>query len=128
MTGPTITREQVEAAIAETHFFTAWEGAQFAFWCNAAEIMDDAALEAYGQNEPHRDGPLSRVTVCVLVMHNGFTAVGVNEGPVSPENHKPDVGRQYAYEQALDKVWMVLGYQLKDRLAAEEAKQSEVNL
>lgn len=128
MQGPAVTREQVEAEVAETHFFTAWEGAQFAFWCKAAEIMDEQALELYGEREPHRDGPLGRVTMCVLVMRNGFTAVGVNEGPVSPVNHDPELGKKYAYEQALDKVWLVLGYQLKDRLAAEESKQSEVNL
>lgn len=128
MSAPKVTMADIEAQIAETHFFTGWEGAQFAFWLKASEIPDDLALDEYVQSEPHRDGPLGRITICVLVLRNGFTAVGVNEGPAHPDNFNAALGRQYAREKALDKVWTVLGYELKSRLAAEESKQAEVVL
>lgn len=122
---PSIEPADIEANIAECYYFTAWQGAQRAFWDEAPENCNDAALAQYALNEPNRDGPLGKITVCVLVLRNGFTAVGINKGPVSQENFKPELGRKYAREAALEKVWMVMGYELKCRLAREAADRDE---
>lgn len=43
-------------------------------------------------------------------MQNGYVATG-ESACVSPEDFNAELGQQYAYEQALDKVYSVLGYQ-----------------
>lgn len=101
MTAPSIRPEDVEAAIADEQYFTAAQGVS-----GARYVIHDA----------NTTGPLARITICVLTLKNGFTAVGVNEGPVAAENFRADLGREYARKQALEKVWLVLGYQLKEQL------------
>lgn len=101
MNAPSIRPEDVEAAIADEQYFTAAQGVS-----GARHVIHDE----------NTTGPLARITICVLTLKNGFTAVGVNEGPVAAENFRADLGREYARKQALEKVWLVLGYQLKDAL------------
>ena len=101
MNAPSIRPEDVEAAIADEQYFTAAQGVS-----GALHVIHDE----------NTTGPLARITICVLTLKNGFTAVGVNEGPVAAENFRADLGREYARKQALEKVWLVLGYQLKDAL------------
>lgn len=62
----------------------------------------------------------TNVTVCTLVLQNGFTAVGVNEGPVSAVNFNQELGCEYAYKKALGTVWTVEGYLLAERLYREK--------
>ena len=101
MNAPSIRPEDVEAAIADEQYFTAAQGVS-----GARHVIHDE----------NPTGPLARIPICVLTLKNGFTAVGVNEGPVAAENFRADLGREYARKQALEKVWLVLGYQLKDAL------------
>lgn len=104
MTAPSIRPEDVEAAIADEQYFTAMQGVYGA--AGNPGIVSAAPMNS----------PLDRITICVLTLKNGFTAVGVNEGPVAAENFRADLGREYARKQALEKVWLVLGYQLKEQL------------
>lgn len=101
MNAPSLRPEDIEAVIADEHYFTAAQGVS-----GARHVIHD-------ENER---GPLARITVCVLTLKNGFTSVGVNEGPVSAENFNAELGREYARNQALEKLWLVLGYQLKEQL------------
>jgi hypothetical protein len=101
MNTTSIRPEDVEAAIADEQYFTAAHGVS-----GARHVIHDE----------NTTGPLARITICVLTLKNGFTAVGVNEGPVAAENFRADLGREYARKQALEKVWLVLGYQLKEQL------------
>ena len=55
------------------------------------------------------------LTVCVLELRNGFTVTG-ESACASPENFDQSIGEQISYAQALDKVWMLEGYLLKERL------------
>ena len=118
LTAPRVTLADIEANIASEHYFTAWEGAQFAFWCRAAKGASDAELATYAEGEPDRDGPLSLLTICVLVLRNGFVVTG-ESACASPENFDAELGRKIARQNAVNKVWPLMGYELKCRLARE---------
>ncbi len=51
---------------------------------------------------------LKQIALCVIVLNNGHAAVGVNEGPVSPENFDAEMARGIAREKAIDQIWPVL--------------------
>ena len=55
------------------------------------------------------------LTICVLTLKNGFKVTG-QSSPVSAENFNADIGKQIAYNNALDKIWELEGYLLKQRL------------
>ncbi|MFY9438982.1 MAG: Gp49 family protein, partial [Burkholderiaceae bacterium] len=62
-------------------------------------------------------GPLALLTFCVLVLKNGFTVTG-ESACASPENFDAELGRKIARKNAIDNVWPLMGYALKERLAA----------
>tara|TARA_R110002096_G_scaffold6740_1_gene30678 strand:+ start:52 stop:351 length:300 start_codon:yes stop_codon:yes gene_type:complete len=55
-------------------------------------------------------------TVCLLTLKNGFNVVG-ESACVSPENFDQEIGRNVAYNDARDKIWLLEGYLLKERLS-----------
>ena len=65
-----------------------------------------------------RDAPeaLKLLTFCVLVLRNGFTVTG-ESACASPENFDAELGRKIARQNAVAKVWPLLGFRLRDKLA-----------
>jgi hypothetical protein len=61
--------------------------------------------------------PLDILSICILVMKNGFTIIG-KSAPASPENFNADLGRKLAYEDAVRQVWPLMGFALREKLAA----------
>ncbi len=59
--------------------------------------------------------PGSCQTVCCLTLQNGFTVTG-ESACASPENYSQALGEQIAFENAKNKIWMLEGYLLKQRL------------
>lgn len=59
---------------------------------------------------------LKLLTFCVLVLRNGFTVTG-ESACASPENFDADLGRKIARQNAINKVWPLMGYALKQRLS-----------
>lgn len=55
------------------------------------------------------------VTVCVLVLKNGYTTVG-ESACASPENFDAELGRKIARDNARGKIWALEGYLLRQRL------------
>ena len=55
------------------------------------------------------------LTVCVLTLQNGFTVTG-NSACASPENYDKIVGEKIARENAVEKIWLLEGYLLKQRI------------
>lgn len=98
-----ITPADIEANIVEEHCFTAAQGV----YGSAPGIYDAAA---------NADHPLSLLTFCVLVLKNGFTVTG-ESACASPENFNADIGRQIARNNAINKVWPLMGYELRSKLA-----------
>jgi hypothetical protein len=103
LTAPRITPADIEGNIASEHYFTASQGK-----AGAGYVVHDA----------NDKGPLSLLTFCVLVLRNGFTVAG-ESACASPENFDAELGRKIARANAVAKVWPLMGYALKSRLAGE---------
>ena len=56
-------------------------------------------------------------TVCCLWLVNGFSLIG-ESASVSAENFDAEEGRKIAKDNARDKIWMLEGYLLKERLSS----------
>lgn len=63
---------------------------------------------------------METMTVCVLVMRNGFIVIG-KSAPADPANFDPALGRKFAREDAIRQLWPLEGYALRDRLTNEGA-------
>ena len=100
-TAPRITPADIEANIASEHYFTADDG------------VNGASYDCvrYGTSSP-----LGLLTFCVLVLKNGFTVTG-ESACASPENYDPEIGRTIARKNAVDKIWPLMGYHLKQQLS-----------
>lgn len=100
LTAPRITPADIEANIESEHYFTAADG-------------------LVGNIDADGDIPLSLdlLTFCVLVLKNGFTVTG-ESACASPENFNADIGRKIARQNAVAKVWPLMGYELRSKLAA----------
>lgn len=55
------------------------------------------------------------LTVCVLTLENGFTVTG-ESACASPENYNEEIGNKIARDNAREKIWVLEGYLLKQRL------------
>ena len=58
---------------------------------------------------------LGVLSICLLVMENGFTVIG-KSAPASAANFNADLGRKLAYEDAIRQLWPLEGYALRERL------------
>lgn len=58
------------------------------------------------------------LTLCILTMQNGFCIIG-ESCPASPENFNEDLGKQFAFENAIRQLWKLEGYALWEQLAAQ---------
>lgn len=63
--------------------------------------------------------PLGLLTFCVLVLKNGFTVTG-ESACASPENFDAELGRKIARQNAVAKIWPLMGYELRSNLAWRE--------
>ena len=97
-TAPRVSLADMEGKIEREVYFTAGE-------------IDSA--RGFGQSTPN---PLDVLTICILVMQNGFTIIG-KSAPASPENFDPEKGRRFAYEDAIKQLWPLEGYALREKLA-----------
>lgn len=80
-----------------------------------AHIFFTTGKEAFAAHEDPPEG-LKVLTLCALVMTNGFTVIGKST-PASPENFNEKVGQKFAYEDAIRQLWPLMGFALRDRLA-----------
>lgn len=108
---PRITPADIEANIVSQHFFTAADGDHKAME-NAAFV--GGALD--GEQVRPIPPALHLLTFCVLVLRNGFTVTG-ESACASPENFNADIGRRIARENAVAKIWPLMGYELRSKLA-----------
>ena len=58
------------------------------------------------------------LTICVLEMENGFFVVG-ESAPASVANFNADLGRKFAYENAIRQLWKLEGYALREVLSRD---------
>ena len=65
------------------------------------------------------------LTVCVLTLMNGFTVTG-ESACASTENYNEEIGNKVAFENAREKIWMLEGYLLKEKLYQKSLSKSEM--
>lgn len=104
LTAPRVTPADLQANIASEHYFTAKDGVRGEFAASGFGLVDES-------------NSLDLLTFCVLVLRNGFTVTG-ESACASPENFDAEVGRKIARENAVQKVWPLMGYALKGHLVA----------
>ena len=102
LTAPRVTPADIEANIAGEYYF------------RGHEPFENSDGPAAVSEEMHAR-TLSLLTFCVLVLKNGFTVTG-ESACASPENFDAELGRKIARQNAVSKVWPLMGYALKDRL------------
>lgn len=113
LNAPRVTPDHIQSVIVSEHYFTALEGV-------VGHLVEpfsggDAMLEAARLPvEP----ALGLLTFCVLVLKNGFTVTG-ESACASPENFDAELGRKIARQNAINKIWPLEGYLLKERLSHE---------
>lgn len=95
---PRVALSDIEAAIAAKYEFTAG---------NAVSALNMPTVDE-----------LAILSICVLVMKNGFTVLG-KSAPASAANFNADLGRKFAYEDAIRQLWPLMGFALRDRLASQ---------
>lgn len=103
-TAPRVTPADLQANISSISYFTAWDGV--------------SAINDVPNVSPKDELSLGLLTFCVLVLRNGFTVTG-ESACASPENFDAEIGRKIAFENAKQKIWPLMGYELKCRLAGD---------
>ena len=105
-TAARVTPADIEAEIASEFYFTAADGVR-------GELL--SSLPELGVNFGG-DNPLSLLTFCVLVLRNGFTVTG-EAYCASPEDFDAEIGRRTARKNAVQKIWPLMCYELRTKLA-----------
>ena len=103
-TAARITPADIEANIASEHYFTAEDGV-------------GRANKGQTSNGGKNPVCLSLLTFCGLVLKNGFTVTG-ESACASPENFDAGIGRKIARENAVQKIWPLMGYELRTKLCS----------
>ena len=113
LTAPRITPADIEANIASEHYFTAAEGVIGAFV--SAEQSHGKRDAGCPNTVDDLKTSLRLLTFCVLVLRNGFTVTG-ESACASPENFDAEIGRKIARQNAVSKMWPLMGYELRSKL------------
>ena len=110
LTAPRITPEDIEANIVHEMYFTAGE-----VFYSQQEALHQVLGGDWETFEAEIPLPLTLLTFCVLTLRNGFTVTG-ESACASPENFDNAVGEKVARANAVQKVWPLMGYVLKEHL------------
>jgi Phage protein (N4 Gp49/phage Sf6 gene 66) family len=102
---PRVKPADIEANIKEEYYFTARN-----------------AVGGFTNTVPNQgsDMALRLLTFCVLVLRNNFTVTG-ESACASPENFDAEIGRKIARQNAVQKMWSLMGYELRSRLDKDAA-------
>ena len=111
LTALRVTPEDIERNIVSEHYFTAYDGRHGAI-SNGSYV---------GREVPKTNDDdlvsLELLTFCVLILRNGFTVTG-ESACASPENFDAEIGRKIARANAVNKIWPLMGYALKEELSS----------
>lgn len=110
-TAARVTPDHIENIIAECHYINAGEVLQAAW-------PDKTAMDPCSP-------ALNLLTICVLVLKNGFTVTG-ESACASPENFDAGIGRQIARGNAIQKIWPLEGYLLKQKLSESNNRAEQI--
>ncbi|MCG9534391.1 MULTISPECIES: Gp49 family protein [Providencia] len=100
-TAARVTPEHIDSIIKDCYYFTAKDGARGA-------LEPQTALLGWHES-------LNYLTFCVLILKNGFMVTG-ESACASPENFDAEIGRKIARQNAVNKIWSLEGYLLKQQI------------
>lgn len=63
--------------------------------------------------------PSGKTMICELTLKNGFTVRG-EASVVDKENFVQEIGEKISYEDAFNKVWPLLGYEMQTKMYNEK--------
>ena len=106
LTAPRVTPDRIKDVIDDVQYFTAGDGAYG--YQTRDELVDVATYPE----------ALNLLTFCVITLKNGFTVTG-ESACASPENFNEEIGQKIAYDNAVNKIWPLEGYLLKEQLHRE---------
>ena len=95
----TVTKASIEAKIRGVYFI------------NAGEALKDSN-RGYIQRDLEE---LKLVTICIIILENGFKVEGTS-ACVDPSRYNEAIGQEEAYKNAVEKIWELEGYALKQKL------------
>lgn len=101
--GPRVSLADIEAAIAGRYDTSAAEALISRKLVNTEDL-----------------GALERLSICILVLHNGWTVIG-KSAPASAENFNAELGKRLAYEDCIRQLWPLMGFALREKLHAKES-------
>lgn len=100
-----VTMQAIEANISQEYYFRLGE-AVF-----PGDVIANADFDMYKE--------LNLTTICVLVLNNGYKVTGQSTC-VDPNTFVKTDGEKYAREDAIDKIWPLMGYELKTKLSKKD--------
>jgi hypothetical protein len=62
---------------------------------------------------------LKVLSICLLVMKNGFTVIG-KSAPAHQDNFDAELGKRFAYEDAVRQLWPLMGFALREKLMSNQ--------
>lgn len=65
------------------------------------------------------------MTIAVVTLENGYTVLG-KSAPADAGNFNEELGRKFAYEDAVRQIWPLEGYLLRERLHNEGKPYSQI--
>lgn len=77
---------------------------------------DTTADKALGANTYEEIESLRLLSICILVMRNGFIVIG-KSAPASAANFNAELGKKLAYEDCIRQLWPLMGWALREKLA-----------
>lgn len=89
------------------------------------QMVDDAIVREYcftadaATKEFPQVPALANLTICVLVLKNGFAVTG-ESACISPENFDLELGKKIARQKAKDKIYALEAYRLKSEGVASQ--------
>lgn len=110
LTAPRVTPHDIELNIASEYYFAAADGVY------GAATHADRDLVAATMPQP-----LQLLTVCILMLRNGFTVIGTS-ACASPENFNAELGRKIARTDAIRQMWPLMGYSLRETLSRADER------
>ena len=110
LNAPRLTPDHIDSVIQCVHYFTSGDGYAGAL-ASSEEFNSLPEVERF-INPPQQ---LDLLTFCVIVLKYGFTVTG-ESACASPDNFDAEIGKKIAYQNAREKIWMLEGYLLKQKL------------
>ena len=104
LTAARVTPTDIENNIVQEVYFTAADGA------------DGNHMRMHRARVGETAEALNLLTFCVLLLQNGFTVTG-ESACASPENFDAEIGQKIARQNAVQKIWPLMGYELRSALA-----------